>query len=344
MKVLVTGAAGYVGSTLTVWLAAHGHRVAAVDSDEIRLGRLARLLSAGGRVDLHACALDQLAANDHLLTGVETVVHLAGISSDAAAEQDPERTWHINVSLTSSLAEAAKAAGVPTFLLASTAAIYQVPSGHRLEDEALTEEDDPPLPQPIGTYAQSKLAAERVMARYADRNFRVIVLRKGSLYGYSPIMRWDLIINRMALSAWLGRPVVLHDRGMVWRPIAHVEDAARAYLHLMERPRWRPGMSAFNLVERNVRLSEVCLEIDGAAQREMGRGIILLHGRSPFPQRTGRIEGDRLRRAGWRPTRSLREGMIEVLRRLDKNQVELPADAVPAAAGEGPRLVMRAEG
>lgn len=342
MKVLVTGAAGYVGSALTVWLAARGHRVVAVDSDEGRLRRLALFLPAAGSVDFHASTLDHLATDERLLAGVETVVHLAGISSDASAEQDPQRTWHINVILTALLGEAAKAAGVPTFLLASTAAIYQVPSGHRLEDETLTEEDDPPLPEPIGTYAQSKQAAERVLAQSADSHFHVVILRKGSLYGYSPNMRWDLIINRMALSAWLGRPVMLHDQGAVWRPIAHVEDAARAYLHLIERPGWRPGVSALNLVERNARLSEVCLEIDGAAQRELGRGVILLHGRSPFPQRTGRIEGDRLRRAGWRPTRSLRDGLNELFRRLDRHQIDLPADA--AASVEIPRPALRAEG
>ncbi len=343
MKVLVTGAAGYVGSALTACLAARGHRVMAMDSDEARLARLARFLSAAGRVEFHACTLEQLATSERLLTGAGTVVHLAGISSDAAAEQDPQRTWRINVILAGLLGEAAKAAGVSTFLLASTAAIYQVPSGHPLEDETLTEEHDPPLPQPIGTYAQSKRGAEDVLARSADRHFQVIILRKGSLYGYSPNMRWDLIINRMALSAWLGRPVMLHDRGAVWRPIAHVEDAARAYLHLIERPGWRPGMSAFNLVERNARLSEVCLEIDGAAQRELGRGITLLHGRSPFPQRTGRIGGDRLRRAGWRPTRSLRDGLNELFRRLDRHKIELPADAAPGKV-QVPRPAMRAEG
>jgi nucleoside-diphosphate-sugar epimerase len=344
MKVLVTGAAGYVGSTLTVWLAAQGHQVVTVDSDVARLERLARFLSAGGRVDFHACTLDELTANERLFAGVQTVVHLAGISSDAAAEADPQRTWHINVSVSSALGEAAKAAGVPTFLLASTAAIYQVPRGHRFEDEILTEENDPPLAQPIGIYAQSKRAAEQALARFADRSFRLIILRKGSLYGYSPNMRWDLIINRMALLAWLGRPVMLHDRGAVWRPIAHVEDAARAYLHLIPGPRWSSVVRAFNLVERNARLSEICLEIDGAAQQELGRGIILSHGRSPFPQRTGRVEGNLLRRAGWRPTRSLRDGLHELFRRLDSQHIELPADGVPGGLVESPRPMMGAEG
>lgn len=344
MRVLVTGAAGYVGSTLTVWLAARGHRVVAVDSDETRLTRLARFLPVGGGVDFHVCTLDQLTADERLLASAESVVHLAGISSDAAAEQDPERTWHVNVDLTSAVAVAAKAAGVPTFLLASTAAVYQVPSGHRLEDEILTEADEPPLPQPIGTYAQSKRGAERALLALAAQDFRVIILRKGSLYGYSPNMRWDLVINRMALSAWLGRPVVLHDRGAVWRPIAHVEDAARAYLHLIERHPRRAGGEAFNLVERNARLSEVCLEVDDAAQREIGRGIILRHGRSPFPQRTGRIGGDLLRLAGWRPRRALRDGLTELLRRLDRHQIELPAEAVLGKAVQGPRPAMRTEG
>ena len=337
LTLLITGAAGYVGSTLTLLAAEEGHHVVAVDNDAARLGLLGQRVPPDGSVELLHSELADLATDEELLSRTDAIIHLAGISSDVAAERDPELTRHVNVDLALTLARAAKAAGVSKFVLASTIAIYQVPVGHRLEHELFREEDPPPFGQPIGVYAQSKLAAEDEVRKLADETFTVIVLRKGSLYGYSPVMRWDLIINRMILKAWQDEVVLLHDLGAVWRPIAHVTDAARAYLHLLWLPSWSTNGLPFNLVERNVRLSEICLEIDYVLRRELGRGISLEHGSSPLPQRTGRVSGEALRRVGWRPTKSLRDGVCELVERLRAGDVP---DSVGGRAGVSARSGM----
>ncbi|MGH2373675.1 MAG: NAD-dependent epimerase/dehydratase family protein, partial [bacterium] len=190
-----------------------------------------------------------------------------------------------------------------------------------------------------GVYAQSKLDAEHALFSLRRRGFSVIALRKGSLYGFSPSMRWDLIINRVALNGWLGRPLTLHEFGAVWRPIAHVQDAARAYLHLLDvPPATLDGLTAtngtgasppiLNLVERNARLSEMFLEIDAVLHRKLGRGIDLQHGSSALPQRTGRISGESLRAIGWRPERSLHDGVTELIARLDAQEVPFPEEVL----------------
>lgn len=330
MKVLVTGAAGYVGSTLTPLLASHGHEVTAVDWDEERLRLLAAALPAGSPVTMLPCTLHDLAASPILLSGVEAVVHLAGVSSDAAAEQRPDLTWQVNVSAAIAVARAAKAAGVRRFLFASTAAICQVPTGHRLEHSLLAEDRKPPPEPPLGVYVRSKLAAEAALAGLADASFLVILVRKGSLFGYSPVMRWDLVINRLVLNAWLGRPFLLHDRGMVWRPIAHVDDAASAYHHLLTLSPASINGGLFAVAERNVRLVDLTAEVDGVVRRQLGRGLTLQQGRSPFPQRTGRVSGQGLKRVGWRPRRSLSDGVAELLDRLQGRTVNLPTDSAAA--------------
>jgi nucleoside-diphosphate-sugar epimerase len=335
VRILVTGAAGYVGSTLTPLLASHGHEVVAIDCDEDRLRRLEAALQSGSHVELHAHTLDDLANKPALFAGVEGVVHLAGISSDAAAELDPELTWHVNVESTAAIGRAAKMAGARRFLFASTAAIYQVPVGRRREHSFLETGHQAAAELLLGVYARSKLAAERQLAELADANFLVVLVRKGSLYGYSPVMRWDLVINRLVLHAWLGRPFLLHDRGVVWRPIAHVYDAARAYLHLLGISPSQLDGGMFSVAERNVRLVDICQEIDTIARQELGRGLILRHGRSPFPQRTGRVSGEEMKRLGWCPNRSLGEGVSELLERLGKWEVGLPEEAVTTAAGVG---------
>jgi len=322
MRIIVTGAAGYVGSVLAPMLAAEGHEVLAVDIDSIRLEQ-ARARTDGVRPSVHwaRAGLDELAMDRHLLAQTEAIVHLAGVSSDAAAEHDPVATRRINLDLTLHLAHAAKAAGVRRFFLASTVAIYQVPVGHRLEHELFREGDAPPLGEPLGAYARTKLAAEQALFELADADFATSVLRKGSLYGYAPIMRWDLMINRVVLAAWKGEPLLLHDFGAVWRPIAHVQDAARAYAHLLRLPPWTSTGLAFNLVERNVRISEILLEVDNTLASEHGRRIVLDYGRSPLGQRTGRASGELLRRTGWRPLLTVAQGVADLFWRLEHAEV-----------------------
>ncbi len=339
MRILVTGAAGYVGSTLTLLLASRGHEVVAIDCDEDRLRRLQASLPPGSHVELHPYTLDDLAARPALFTRVEGVVHLAGISSDAAAEMDPKLTWRINVDSAVAVGRTAKEAGVRRFLFASTAAVYQVPIGHRLENAILDEDDEPPLQSSLGVYARSKLAAEQELAKLSDANFLVILVRKGSLYGYSPVMRWDLVLNRIVLDAWLGRSFLLHDDGIVWRPIAHVYDAASAYLCLLTIPSTQLNGGLFTVAERNARLVELTSEVDEVVRGVLGRGLILRPGASPLPQRTGRVSCESLRRVGWRPQRTLADGVSELLGRLVWWAVDAPDDAV--AADTGSRLLKR---
>lgn len=337
MIIIVTGAAGYVGSALTNLLLSRGHRVVAIDNDPHRMRQLSMQLR-GSSAEFRRTSLDELSENVALLASADALVHLAGISSDAAAERDADLTWRVNVNSAVALARAAKAAGVPRFLLASTLAISQVPVGSHLESALLDGDKPSGVTRPIGIYAQSKLAAEQAIKRLSDRTFEVTVLRKGSLYGCSLVMRWDLVINKIALAAWSGHPFLLHDRGAVWRPIAHVHDAARAYLHLLRLPRGVGSQTVFDLVERNVLLSDVCLEIDAVARLELGRGIIFHHGTSPHPQRTGRVSGDSLVQIGWSPRRSLRDGIQELLRRLAGWQTRRPDET----AHEG-QIMVRTE-
>lgn len=338
MTVVVTGAAGYVGSAVTLLLASCGRRVIAVDNDERRLQSVKAHIPVAADVEFRGCTLDRLAQSPSLLSEAEAVVHLAGISSDAAAERDPELTRHVNVGLATLLGQAARAAGVGRFVLASTAAICQVPVGHSLEHEMIREHSNP-LGRPMGVYAQSKLDAEQALFDLRAHRFAVIALRKGSLYGYSPSMRWDLVINQVVLNGWLKRPLTLHEFGAVWRPIAHVQDAARAYLHLLDVPHatlaglgatngTTAGTPIFNLVERNARLSEMLLEIDAVLRRELGYGIDLQHGSSALPQRTGRISGESLRAIGWRPERSLLSGVTELIARVNAREIAFPEEAL----------------
>lgn len=341
MKILVTGGAGYVGSTLSMGLSEAGHEVLAVDVDPSRIAHMrARTRNKEGSPLWLRLSLDDLLAHRALLGGVDAVVHLAGIASDSLAERDPEATHRVNVDLTVAVARACREAGVKRFLFASTVAIYQVPQGHAREHDLFHEDDLPPLSEPMGVYARSKLAAEQALLQMSDVDFSISVLRKGSLFGSAPVMRWDLVINRTVLAAWRGGPIVLHDLGSVWRPIAHVHDAARAYAHLLTMPTWTSNGRVFNVVEKNARMSEIFLEVHAVLSSVLGRAVDLRHGTSQFPQRSGRASGEVLRQTGWRPTLGLDKGVEDLLQQLHAGGVLDPGagDSAVLTGGQQPAV------
>ena len=136
------------------------------------------------------------------------------------------------------LAQLAKVAGVRRFLFSSSCIMYGMSRA-----EVVTE--DSPL-DPKTEYARSKVRAEAAIAALADDSFAPTFLRNGTIYGLSPRMRFDTVLNNLVGSAVATGTVVLHSDGKPWRPVAHVQDIARAFLHVLEAPIERVRNQAFN--------------------------------------------------------------------------------------------------
>jgi nucleoside-diphosphate-sugar epimerase len=114
---------------------------------------------------------------------------------------------------------------------------------------------------PPGAYAGSKIAAEQDLLPMASDKFCVTSLRKGTLYGFSPRMRYDLVVNTFVKDALSKGYISLHFGGEMWRPLADVRDAARAYITLLQAPPERINGQIFNVVYRNFRISELALRV-----------------------------------------------------------------------------------
>ena len=134
----------------------------------------------------------------------------------------------------------AKRAGVERFIFASSCSLY----GAASPDDLLTE--SAPF-NPVTPYGESKVLAERDLSRLADDDFSPMFLRNATVYGFSPRLRLDLVVNDLVATAFASGEVVIKSDGTPWRPLVHVEDVARGDAGSAGAPRETVHDQAFNV-------------------------------------------------------------------------------------------------
>lgn len=232
MLVLVAGGAGYVGSVLCQKLLDRGHRVKVLDLGLFGTDHLPR--------EVELVVDDILRCREESLAGCDAVVNLAGLSNDPMADFSPSLNYQLNAAAAALLAQLCKRAGVRRFVQGSTCSVYG------FTDAQEVDEDWPAKPQ--FPYAVSKLMAEKALWCLEDQGFRPIILRKATVVGWSPRMRYDLVVNTMVKTALTSGRIILHNAGL-WRPLVDVQDAARAYVRAVESPLELSG--TFNIAYAN---------------------------------------------------------------------------------------------
>jgi nucleoside-diphosphate-sugar epimerase len=235
VKVLVTGSAGYVGSVLCPIFEEHGHDVVGLDTgyyDGCDFGTY--------EPERRRIRVDVRDVRPEHLEEFDAVVHLAALSNDPLGDLSPELTHEINHKGTVRVAEAAKAAGVPRFVFASSCSMY----GASDADALLAE--DAPL-RPLTAYAESKVRSEEALRELNGEGLTTVSMRNATVYGVSTRLRLDIVLNNLA--AWshvTGRIRLLSD-GMSWRPLLHVRDLAKVAVRMVEAPAELVGGRAFNI-------------------------------------------------------------------------------------------------
>lgn len=226
MNILVTGGAGYLGSVLVPKLLVRGHKVRVVDIGYFGLSQLRNLRPSIEiiREDLRRIQTDPQLL-DQILKDIDCVIHLAAISNDPSADLHPELTDEINYKTTICLAEAVKARGI-RFLFSSSCSVYGEAEG------LLTEEGKV---NPLTAYAISKVRSDQALTEMADNSWKPVILRNGTLFGFSPKMRFDLVVNIFSLYSSLYNEIRIFGTGLQWRPFLHVADCARAFLFFAEK-------------------------------------------------------------------------------------------------------------
>ena len=313
--ILVTGGAGYIGSVLVRSLLAQGQRVRVLD----------RFLYGGRGLDavesepdlevLHRDLRDPRAYAE-ALEGVESVVHLAAIVGDKACSMDEERAVQTNWTATVAFAQSAAARGVRRFVFASTCSVYG-----EGQEEILTEES--PI-RPLSLYAETRRNAEQgLLELHAAGSLDPILLRFGTVYGLSPRMRFDLVLNLLARDAVLKGEVRIFG-GEQWRPFVHVGDVVRALELALTSPS-PDGAPVLNVGDNleNYQLRDLKEIIE---DRVPGARVRVLPAEKD--PRNYRVSFDKIERTwGFRSRVRVGEGIEEVAEAIRQGRIPEPLDA-----------------
>jgi nucleoside-diphosphate-sugar epimerase len=298
MNILVTGGAGYLGSVLIPKLLMRGHVVRVVDIGYFGVGHLR---SFHPSVELVREDLRRVAADgeflDRILDGCECIIHLAAISNDPSAELHPQLTEEVNFRTTVDLAKAARKRGI-RFLFSSSCSVYGDAEGELTEDGAI---------HPLTVYAASKVHSEQALLEMANDRWRPVILRNGTLFGYSPRMRFDLVVNIFGLYSTLHDRIAVFGDGEQWRPFLHVRDCARAFVFFAERSDTRHV--CYNIAHENLRVLDIADMF-----RRLNPRLEVQHIESPDADRRNyRVSARRMIEEGFAPRAGVEAGAEEMI-------------------------------
>ena len=273
MRILLAGGAGYIGSALAPELQQIGHEIVVID-----LLWFGNFLPASVKViqkDLFSCMQDDF-------NGFDQVIFLAGLSNDPMADFSPAKNFIYNGALPSYLAYLAKKAGVKRFIYASSCSVYG-----NTHNDVYTEESPANSLYPYGI---SKLQGERGVLQLQEAGaFSTIALRQGTVCGYSPRMRFDLILNAMFRDAVVSSQITVNNPE-IWRPILSIQDAVRAYIQAINADIVVSGV--FNVASENCTVGQAALVVKNALEPVLGKEIQIIY-KNIFDARNYRVSLDK---------------------------------------------------
>lgn len=232
-KILLTGNRGYIGSVMGPILKAEGYDVVGLDT--VYYGEECTFVADQTTIPtvptlptLPTVQKDIRDLTSEDLQGFDAVIHLAALSNDPLSNLRPELTYEINLRASVNLARLAKEAGVQRYLFSSSCSMHGAASAEKVYETTPVE--------PLTPYGESKIIAEQEISALADDTFSPTFLRNGTVYGVSPRLRVDIVLNNLVGWATTTRKVVLYTDGTPWRPLIHVEDVSRAFIAALEAP------------------------------------------------------------------------------------------------------------
>jgi nucleoside-diphosphate-sugar epimerase len=295
MRILVTGGAGFVGSTLVPMLLEQGHRVRVLDN--LKFGGHGLLPCCQNRFfELQKGDVCDPAAARKSLDGIDAIIHLAAIVGYPACKKEPQLAQSVNVDGTRNLL--AHRSPDTKFLFASTGSIYgSIP-------DYICNEDTPRAP--ITLYGETKAAAEQMVLDAGNG----VAYRFATAFGASNRMRLDLMPNDFTYQAVKNRNLIVYEGGFK-RTFVHVRDMARSFIFALERWNevkddvYKVGHETMNFTKEDV-ARKILEHVDYYLHfAEVG---------SDADQRNYEVSYEKIRKKGFETTVDLDRGIAELVR------------------------------
>ena len=316
MRVLITGGAGYVGSTLAPLLLAAGHKVRVLD--RLLYGGES-LLGVWSHPDfdfIHGDVRDRETLRQ-AVSECDAVVHLAAIVGDPACAREPEIARAVNLDASMNLIEESRKAGVQRFVFASTCSNYG-----KMKDPTQFVNEESEL-QPVSLYAETKVAVEKFLLESAANGWCPTPLRFATVFGVSSRMRFDLTVNEFTMEMITKKHLVVFGE-QFWRPYVHVFDAARGIALILSSPPQAVAGRVFNVgsTDQNLQKQQIVELIRPSAPDAK---VEFVH-KNEDP-RDYRVSFDRiLGELGYKTTRTVVEGIVEVAKLVRAGAISNLAD------------------
>lgn len=315
MRVLVTGGAGYIGNYIVEHLLDRGHDVRVLDA--MLFGDEAlEPFQDHERLEVREGDIRHIEDLSYAMEGMDAVVHMAGIVGDPACSVNEQATQAVNVEATKALVEVCKLHDIERLVFASTCSVYGA--------SELMELNEGSSLNPISLYAESKIESEEIVLHETHDDFgspdniTPTILRLGTIFGWSRRMRFDLVVNLLTAKATLEGDIPVYG-GEQYRPLVHVEDAARAFADVLEAPKEDVDHEIFNVGDNdlNYQIKEV-----GRLVEEQVPDAEVRFVEHKEDERTYRVSFDKINHIlGWETQRTIPESVDEIRMWMEDEEV-----------------------
>lgn len=315
MKILVTGGAGYLGSVLVSKLLEDGYDVIVLDilmfGGESLLSHVANPHFTLVRGDVRNQKVIKEVFSNH---EIQAVFHLAALVGDPACKINPQLSKEINYESTVALVKLAKRRRNIHFIFTSTCSNYGIADPEVIADESS-------VLRPLSLYAETKIASENDLFALHDDSFCVTIVRLATIFGVSPKMRFNLLINEVVREAFYGKIINLYKEH-AWRPYTHVQDAADALITILQSKREKIAKQVFNVGTENCQKIDIIKKVEKYIknlQVKKKGGVLDL--------RDYRVSFAKIQNVlGFLPKKSISEGIEEMLIALKNGVFTNPYD------------------